>query len=120
MALAALAEQTEAFGSTAYLVSVGPEDRPHVVAVTVAWDGGSLVVGAGRTTTANVERHPEVTVVWPAPAGTGYSLIVDGWAALRSEDGGARLGIEPRKAVLHRTPEGDPAEPPCITVLPRA
>jgi hypothetical protein len=121
VALAALVEQAEAYGPTAYLVTVGPEDRPHVVAVSVGWDGATLVVGAGRTTTANVGPHPDVTVVWPAPPGQGYSLLVDGVARLRDGgDGPTTLGIEPRKAVLHRTPDGDPAEPSCITVLPRS
>ncbi len=119
MALAALKEQVDAFGPTAYLVTVGPEARPHVVAVRVGWDGASLVVGAGRTTTANVGPRPEVTLVWPAPPGRGYSLLVDGAAALR-DGGDPALAVEPRKAVLHRTPEGDPAEPSCITVLPRS
>lgn len=119
MALAALVEQTETFGSTAYLVTVGADDRPHVVAVRAGWEGARLVVGAGRTTTANVEDHPHVTLVWPALPGDGYSLIVDGTAGHRSGDHDASLVIEARKAVLHRTPEGDPSDPSCITVLPR-
>lgn len=118
VALAALAKQTETFGSTAHLVTVGADDRPHVVAVHARWEGGRLVVGAGRTTTTNVEGHPDVTLVWPALPGGGYSLIVDGTATRQSGDHDASLAIEARKAVLHRTPEGDPSDPSCITVLP--
>ena len=105
-------------GPTAYLVTVRPDDRPHVVAVTVAWRGPTLAVGAGRTTTANVERHPDVTLVWAAVPGSAYSLIVDGVARPSAAADGPSLVIEPRKAVLHRTPEGNPADPSCITVLP--
>lgn len=119
MAVAALVDQTETYGSTAYLVTVGPDDSPHVVAVTAHWDGEALVVPAGRTTSANVERRADVTLVWPAPPGRGYSLLVDGIASRRPGPGDPTLAIEPGKAVLHRTPEGDPTAPSCITVLPR-
>lgn len=113
----ALAGPIEERGSTAYLVTVRADDRPHVVAVTVTRRDDTLVVGAGRTTTANVERHPDVTLVWAAAPGTGYSLIVDGTARPLRGAGRPSLVIEPRKAVLHRTPEGDPSAPSCITVV---
>lgn len=113
--MAALAGTMEERGPTAYLVTVGADDRPHVVAVAVGWRGEVLVTSAGRTTTANVGLHPDVTLIWPAPPGSGYSLIVDGTAHPLVD---ASLGIDPRRAVLHRTPEGDPSSPSCITVLP--
>ncbi len=119
VAVDALAGPIEERGSTAYLVTVRTDDRPHVVAVTVAWRGEALVVGAGRTTTANVKRHPDVTLVWAARPGSAYSLIVDGTARPLAAADDLSLFIEPRKAVLHRTPEGDPSIPSCITVLPR-
>lgn len=115
---APLARVIEERGATAHLVTVGADDRPHVVAVTVGWHGENLVADAGRTTTANVGLHPYVTLIWPARPGSGYSLIVDGRARLTDGDEPASLAIDPRKAVLHRTPEGDPSSPSCITVLP--
>ncbi|HEV2809364.1 MAG TPA: pyridoxamine 5'-phosphate oxidase family protein [Acidimicrobiales bacterium] len=118
VAAASLAGPIEERGPTAYLVTVGGDDRPHVVAVTVGWHGESLVANAGRTTTANVALHPDVTLIWPARPGSGYSLIVDGRARSTDGDGPSSLAIDPRKAVLHRTPEGDPSSPSCITVLP--
>ena len=65
VALAALAERVEEFGTIAYLVTVGSEGLPHVVSVRVAWDGPDLVVGAGRQTLTNVSAragfsHPSV------------------------------------------------------------
>jgi hypothetical protein len=115
--LAALVEQIEAYGPLAHLITVSAEGLPHVVAVRVGRDEGELIVEAGKRTTANVEARPGVTVLWAAPPGTGYSLIVDGTARPQPE---ATLRIAPAKAVLHRTPEGDAAAPSCITVLARS
>src|SRR3954453_17105660 len=117
--LAALAERVDECGTVAYLVSVGDDALPHVVSVRVDWDGDVLVVGAGRRTSANVAQHPTVTLLWPDRPGTHYSLIVDGTAESRDHGGEAALGITPSAAVLHRTPEGDPGDPSCITVLAR-
>jgi hypothetical protein len=111
-----LAEQIGRFGPVAYLVTVSADGAPHVVSVTSQWDGDTLVVGAGRKTTANIQSRPDVTLLWPAPPGTGYSLIVDG-SAHAPETDDATLRIRPVAAVLHRTPEGDPESPSCVTLL---
>ena len=55
VALAALAEQVDAFGAVAYAVTAGEAGAPHVVSVTAAWEGDELVVGAGRHTSENVD-----------------------------------------------------------------
>jgi len=115
--LAAIAERIEEFGQIAYLISVSPDGLPHVVSVRGAWDDGSVVVGAGRQTLANIESRPNVTLLWPAPAGSVYSLIVDGRARLMPDTTEPTLSIDPTTGVLHRTPEGDPASPSCITLL---
>lgn len=120
VAIDALAGPIEERGPTAYLVTVRADDRPHVVAVTVTRHGETLVTSAGRTTAANVERHPDVTLVWAAASGSGYSLIVDGTARPKVDADQPSLVIEPRKAVLHRAPEGDPSAPSCVTVLGEA
>ena len=122
IALAALAERVDDFGEVAYLVSVGDAGLPHVVAVRVRWDDGELVVGAGRQTKTNASARPDVTLLWPAAPGGSYGLIVDGTARVRDEstEAEATLAIAPAASVLHRTPEGNPSEPSCITVLPRS
>lgn len=117
--MAALAGHIEDFGPIAHFVTVGSEGRPHVVSGRVRWDDRRLVVAAGRTTSANVDQRPDVTLLWAAAPGGAYSLIVDGTARVLSLPDGAALAIEPTAAVLHRTPEGDPSQPSCITVLPR-
>ena len=106
-----LAQQIAEYGPIAFLVTVGESGRPHVVSVEVAWDGGAVVVtGAGPTTATNAAARPDVTLVWSPRS--AYSLIVDG----RAE---GMLRVVPTRAVLHRTPEGDPGAPNCVTVLSR-
>lgn len=128
LAMAGLAEQLERFGATAYLVSVGIDGLPHVVAVRVVRIRDELAVAAGPRTQTNVAERPGVSLLWPAPAGEGYALIVDGRAERFDGDAEAAelpelaeptVRIRPTAAVLHRTPEGDPAAPSCIRVLPR-
>lgn len=116
--LAKLAEQIEKFGDIAYLVTVEFGGSPHVVSVRVRWDDdGNLVVGAGVRTSANVEPHPSVTLLWPATPGGDYALIVDGRAECVTDVRETSIRIIPATAVVHRTPEGDPSTPSCIRVL---
>jgi Pyridoxamine 5'-phosphate oxidase len=108
-----LAARAEERGPIAYLVTTG-DGGPHVVAVTVTWgDDGELAVPAGRHTADNAAARPVVSLVWPAPPGQGYSLIVDG--AARVEAG--QLAIRPTRAVLHRVPGADPSAPSCVTII---
>lgn len=115
--LSALAEHLEGFGSVAYLVTVDGGGRPHVVSVSPELDGDRLLAGAGRRTAANLHERPCCTLLWPGPPGTGYSLLVDGEAEVLGDGNARRLAVRPTGAVLHRTPEGDPEAPSCVTVL---
>jgi hypothetical protein len=118
--LGRLHEEIERFGRRAFLLSVR-EDRPHVVSVTVERADHDLLVRVGRRSAANAASRPAVSLLWPA-AGPGpdeFSLIVDGTAGAddgpaRHDDGtddtgesgeGARLRIQPTRAVLHRSRE---------------
>lgn len=115
--LSALAEHLEGFGRVAYLVTAGEAGLPHIVSVRPQLSSGRVVVGAGRRTLANATARPAVTLLWPAPPGEGYALILDGEAEPRRDEAGASLEIRPSGAVLHRTPEGDPGAPSCVTVI---
>lgn len=106
--LGALQAEVEARGSAAYLITIGP-DRPHVVSAQVAWDGDHLVAGAGRSTAANIDRQPAVTVLWAAAPGDEYCLLVDGTAVVE----GDRVLVRPDKAMQHRQ-AGDDAGPRCV------
>lgn len=93
-----LAKTLERYGF-AYLITVSVEARSHVVAVSPTLSNGVLtVVDLGRRTRMNAEAHPSVTLVWPPTEPGGYSLIVDGDAALN----GAGLELSASRAVLHR------------------
>lgn len=97
------AEATER-GPGAFLLTVTDDRRPHVVAVSVGWDGGSLVMSAGRTSVRNAGDRPDVSLLWPPPEPGGYSLIVDGSAdaAPNAAGDGGQVRIEVNRAVLHR------------------
>ena len=94
----------------AYLLTVGDDGRPHAVAVTPQLVGGGLVAAVGRRTADNAAARPgAVSLVWPPAEVGGYSLIVDGVAAV---DGG-NVVVRPSKGVLHRPAPVDagPAAP---------
>ena len=101
----------------AYLLTIGDDARPHVVAVPTTLVKGTLfVTDLGRRTRTNVAARPPVTLVWP-PADPGdYSLIVDGVGSMRGDE----LAVAPTRAVLHRpapaqTPTtGDGCESDCV------
>ena len=101
-------EEAVARGPGAFLLTVTDDGRPHVVAVTVGWDGAALVMSAGRTSVRNAGGRPGVSVLWPPAEAGGYSLIVDGKAsAVANEAGdGGHVTIEPTRAVLHRPAAG--------------
>ena len=65
------------FGALAYLVTVGVDTTPHVVSVSVGWDDGEFVVGAGRRTSTNVATNADVTLLWPARAGAAPFVASD-------------------------------------------
>lgn len=119
MPLEALHERIAERGPQAHLVTVGAGGAPHVVSVLVETDGDRLLAGAGRTTSANVAARPTVTLVWAAPPGAAYSLIVDGDAALVDGEPAPTLAIRPSAAVLHRVAGAEGEGPSCIPVLPR-
>jgi hypothetical protein len=116
--LSALAERVDEYGPVALLVTVTDDATPHVVSVRVGWRADQLVVGAGRRTATNVAINASVTLVWPAPDGGDYCLIVDGSATVDDADDGAlQLAISPATAVLHRVAGADADKPSCIAVL---
>ena len=100
--LAELSERLREYGF-AYLVTVSDEGRAHVLAVMPEVVGGGLLVdGIGKHSIANATAHADVTLVWPPADKGGYSLIVDGTAAV----GDGELTVTPTKAILHRPAPG--------------
>ena len=98
-----LAAATGEYG-WAYLLTVRDDLRPHIVAVTPTWEGDQLVMSVGRGTARNAAARTAISLCYPPAADGGYSLIVDGTAAL---DGESTVRFAPSGAVLHRpAPEG--------------
>lgn len=88
---------------TAFLLVAGDE-RPHVGEVEVeVRDGVVVVPSPGRTASRVVPERPSVTLLLPPPEPGGYSLLVDGRAALVGEE----LHLTPSHAVLHRRSRPD-------------
>ena len=110
-------EQVAACRSCAYLLTVTDDGRPHAVSLEVAWDGDVLVGGAGRGTSANAERSPEVSLLWPVSGRDGYALFVNGRAEVRRDGDQAKVAVNPTGAVLHKTPEAEGDGPSCVKIL---
>ena len=88
-----------------YLLTVSDDDRTHLLALRPAVvdgaDGGRLLrfdAGGGRAC-RNAAVRPSVSLVFPpADHSDGYSLVVDGEAAVD----GSFVDVTPTWAVLHR------------------
>jgi Pyridoxamine 5'-phosphate oxidase len=112
-------EQVAACRSCAYLLTVTDDGRPHAVSLRPEWQGDELIVRAGKRTSANAERSPEVSLLWPVSGRDGFALFVNGRAEVRIDGDSATVAIKPTDAVLHKTPEGAGDEPGCIPVAGR-
>jgi hypothetical protein len=116
VALDELRQHIDRLGPTAFAVTSGPDGHPHVVSVAVAWDDDRLVFDAGNTTRGNVEGNPPTTLLWSAPVGEAYSLIIDGDGRVT----GDRVALVPARAVLHRLVDAAGDGPSCVKILPGA
>jgi hypothetical protein len=100
-----IAARIDELGTAPYLVTVG-EKGPHVVSVAVSLDGDRFSTSVGRHTEENLAAGNPATLLWPAPPGADYALIVDVV--------GPAGALEPMKAVLHRVSTADGSLPNCI------
>ena len=103
MSIPELFEQLDRWG-WCYLLTVSDEERAHLVALrpTISGDGEDrrlrFDAGGGRAC-RNAAARPAVTLVFPpVEQGDGYSLVVDGHAAVE----GSHVEVRPTSAVLHR------------------
>src|SRR5215813_347516 len=120
VALGQLESETRRFAFAPYLLTVSDDARPHAVAVAAAWEGAALAMEVGKRSASNAAARPQVSLLWPPNEPGGYSLIVDGTAALVR--GGAQIAVTPTRAVLHRPAATPDATKPgcsadCVPIL---
>jgi hypothetical protein len=103
-----LLEVAAGFGTVPMLLTVDRDGRPRASAVAVLWDGEVATVRAGHRTVANCAERPLVSLLWPAPAGERFALLVDGDVeATRPDPGqaGGKAGgvvtVRATTAILH-------------------
>ena len=106
VALTDLAEHVTTRGA-GYLVTTGPDGRPHTTQVRFELDGVTLRAPAGRKTIRNIEAQPLVALLWPPASVDDYNLIIDGTAIVVdvNDEGLGFASIEATHAILHRNAE---------------
>jgi hypothetical protein len=73
-----LLEVASGFGTTPMLLTTDQDGRPRASAVAVEWRDEVATVRAGSRSVANAGARPLVSLLWPAPAGERFALLVDG------------------------------------------
>jgi hypothetical protein len=100
-----LVEVAGGFGTVPLLLTVDPDGRPRAAAVTVSWDGVHAMVGAGRKSLRNAGERPLVGLLWPAPPGDRFALLVDGEAVTTEpgddESGSGTVIVRATSGILH-------------------
>jgi hypothetical protein len=91
-----------------YLLTVTPDATTRAVSVRPRLVDGLVVVGAGRSSSANVAANPSVTLLCPPTVARGFTLLVDGTAKVDGDE----IRIEPTSTVLHRPPYHADGPPP--------
>jgi hypothetical protein len=82
-----LLEVSAGFGTTPMLLTTDADGRPRASAVAVTWDGEVATVRAGHRSVANAAERALVSLLWPAPPGERFALLVDGEVAqVRPDD----------------------------------
>jgi hypothetical protein len=73
-----LLEVAADFGTVAMLLTTDADGRPRAAATSVAWAGEVAHARAGAKSLANATARPLVSVLYPAPPGQRFALLVDG------------------------------------------
>ncbi len=68
----------QGFGTVPMLLTTDPDRRPRATATSLVWDGTVVTARAGRRSLANATDGAPVSLLWPAPPGERFALLVDG------------------------------------------
>jgi len=100
-----LLEVASSFGTVPMLLTTDEDGRPRASTTSITWDGVTATARAGRRSVANAARRTLVSLLWPAPPGERFALLVDGTATATRSDEDPREGgyvtIEASRAILH-------------------
>lgn len=106
-----LLEVAGGFGTVPMLLTVDDDGRPRAAAVTVSWDGVHAMVRVGRRSLHNAAERSLVSLLWPAPAGERFALLVDGEVVTtepgepapggHGKDGGGVVVVRATSGILH-------------------
>jgi hypothetical protein len=105
-----LLEVAGGFDTVPMLLTVDDDGRPRAASVTVSWDGVHALVSAGRRSVTNAAARPLVSLLWPAPPGERFALLVDGEVVTtevteppdeRGKGGGGTVVVRATSAILH-------------------
>jgi hypothetical protein len=93
------------FGTVPMLLTTDGDGRPRASAVSVTWDGARARVRAGRKSVANAAARSLVSLLWPAPPGERFALLVDAAVTATEPDEDPRTGgyvtVEASSGILH-------------------
>jgi hypothetical protein len=81
-----------------YLLTVSGDGRVKAVTVEPTLVDGVLRCAASRGSAANLAGNPAATLLFPPRVERGYTLLVDGTAAVDGEE----ISFSPTSAVRHR------------------
>lgn len=76
--LGQLLETARGFGTVPMLLTTDADGRPRAAATALTWDGLVATARAGRRSLANAGERDLVSLLWPAPPGERFALLVDG------------------------------------------
>jgi hypothetical protein len=108
-----LRDRIAEYGDRAFLITVNEHGTPHVVSVSLHYQDDQLHGSAGRTTRANLERNPALTLLWPPGPDPAFSMIVDATVVTVRDDG--QITLAPHSAILHRVAAAGDG-PTCLPV----
>lgn len=103
-----LLEVAAGFATVPLLLTTDDDLRPRAAAVGVEWDGEMATVRAGHRSVANAGERALVSLLWPAPPGERFALLVDGTVegtapdpAQQGPKAGGYVTVRATHAILH-------------------
>jgi hypothetical protein len=101
-----LLEVASGFGTAPMLLSTDEDGRPRASVVSVSWDGAVATVRAGHRSVTNAAVRPLVSLLWPAPPGDRFALLVDGEVTSATPDSGEEKSggvvvVQATSGILH-------------------